>query len=218
MYQDPKHDSAESDRESESEDEDEARADSDGNEIYNGREDVIGDAGVDGVEPEAAESEESITKATFTIPLQYLVCVSPYFENLFTSGYTQDRSATKETTLDDVEIITFEVFYEWPHSKSLVTHAARRFKDFTKVELEDFDVFEDHCGQLLDLYLFADKCNVPRLRKDSLETFTQLCRNTVDIIPFRLVASAYAVSPNTSPFICFIIDLTAACFDGSLAT
>ena len=121
-------------------------------------------------------------------------------------------------TLSDVSISTFDVFVDWLYTQKLpeqgkdstldeaVGHWPRLYSNETRNKTEG----------LLDLYIFADGHDIPKLRREVMDVlFTHL--NSEDTTPpyYETVVNAFPRLPERSPVRQLLIDCHCRFFEKS---
>lgn len=160
---------------------------------------------------------------TFTIPQEYLIFVSKYFENTFKGSF---REATeKAITPGDVEVKTFRLFNEWLMARSLVNSKGEQYRSSSSLLFPD-------THELFALYLLADEYEVPQLRRDTLDAYVSIWSNFVcgrpsvdDVQCYDRVlrrnshghlTQGFQGLPKDSPMILMLVDLWAYYWRGQL--
>ena len=160
-----------------------------------------------GLEPEAKE---------FIVHRDLLCKASPYFQSAFKGEFkeAQDRIIT----LDDVSTRTFGIFQTWLYSGTLVLPEdseayldpkrdhPKKCSDCGLIDAED-DPAEDWCKELLDIFVLADKYNVPLLRREAMITVQHLDEICGSRPSFESACEAFERLPSTSPYCGYVVDM-----------
>ncbi|KAE9977600.1 hypothetical protein EG328_001973 [Venturia inaequalis] len=149
---------------------------------------------------------DSRDEETFTLLREDLNTVSEYFENVFLGA--SRKAMHRKAVLTDVKPATFKIFAKWLNGKLILNTDGRGFD--TVARAHNSDIFK----QLLDLYVFADRYDVPQLRREVLDTLVTFSHFSPTLFDMELVAQAYDELPADSPFLRFLIDEYAANWSG----
>ncbi len=124
-----------------------------------------------------------------------LLCYhSPYFASAL-KGYFKEAD-DDATTLKTVSTKVVDVFAAWLYTQQL-----------PESDVED--------GIVLLLYIFADRYNVPKLRKQTMDgLFSEYGPDTDELPGFWSITKAFDHLPHTSPVCRFLVDVYARKWDG----
>lgn len=137
------------------------------------------------------------TVKDFIVMKQHLVSVSPYFEGILNTESASDSTSTNDLELDDVAPGIFGIFFEWLLSRM---HLNRNCE-----ELSSTDGFTD----ILLTYVFAQKYDVPQLRRDAIDAFGRMKGMSNSLPCLGDIKTAYTELPDTSPMLRLIVDMYA---------
>ncbi|QDS75338.1 hypothetical protein FKW77_002047 [Venturia effusa] len=167
------------------------------------------------------ENRESM----FTLPRQYLVAVSPYFEKALSGKWVEARD--KQIRLEEVGLSTMHMFVEWLFTRQLlmVLHGdegpsaidlARRAEDSGMTQsVEWLAIARKLQKGMLSLYVFGDKFDIPQLRRDAIDEMSEFLFTTGTPPQPKVVSLAYGHLPTNSPMIKLFIDAYAQVGDES---
>lgn len=142
---------------------------------------------------------------SFPLSLEHLAVVSGYFEKAFQGQFRE--ASEKIIALDDVDPLIFGIFNEWFMSRKLLNTDGKPYqylendKDGAKDKNEPL-LFEE----LLDVYIFADKYDVPQLRRDTINAWIDYQADCPILVPSRLITKAYIRVPSTSKLRKFLVE------------
>lgn len=162
---------------------------------------------------------------TFTLPKQYLVAVSPYFEKALSGKWMESRD--KQIRLGEVRASTMHMFVEWLFTRQIflmfhgderptVMDLARRAERSGMTQSAEWlDIAGKLQKGVLSLYIFGDRFDVPQLRRDAIDEISEFLFTTQTPPRSKVVSFAYDHLPANSPMIKLFIDAYARVGDES---
>ena len=124
------------------------------------------------------------TRALFLVHQDLLSSVSPYFEAALTTGFKEATARTVSLPEDDIE--SFERFVQWLYSG---VYALSVFK--TR------EMADKRYLQLAELYILADKFQVPKLKNDIIDKVNTT--HKAYLPPLSAISHVYKNTPTSSP-------------------
>ncbi|QDS72752.1 hypothetical protein FKW77_004101 [Venturia effusa] len=159
----------------------------------------------------------------FHIHRELLCKASPYFESAFQGRFVeaQDRAIT----LDDVSTRTFEIVQRWLYSGVLVLPSdsdaylhpkatdprAKFCVDCEK--LLSFDGMTHRNEDLLDIFVLADKYNLPLLRRETMITWQHLDEITHTCSDIQSICKIHDKLPASSVLCAYVADMYVCHWD-----
>ncbi|KAF2431848.1 hypothetical protein EJ08DRAFT_712223 [Tothia fuscella] len=137
----------------------------------------------------------------FEVPQEYLTAVSEHFEKVF-NDESRDPDETELTTTD-VASRTFRVFYEWLNGRKLVNEDGEEYT---------YKKGGHHFDDLIDLYIFATKYDIPQLRHDVMNAWIRCQAFSPEMCSYAHIAKAYEMLPAGSPMLRSMVDSSVASF------
>lgn len=145
----------------------------------------------------------SPTKVIFTAHRSSLLDVFEFFTNALSGEFREAQTAT--ITFADTSVDTFNTFIEWLYT--------RRLFDGVEPcpEHPDHQTRKKHQATLLDLYIFADKYDIPQMRNDIFDRFARCVTHWTNTYTMNLdiILKAYENLPAECPIVRFCIDQLA---------
>lgn len=141
-------------------------------------------------------------RETHTLRRGHLTSVSPFFEDKF-----KDDLADRFLSLTGTPPSTFAIFNEWLSARKLVNQDGDPYNVTKDGKTPRFD-------ELLRVYIFATKYNVPQLRRDALDTFARYTRNCSFVPDSDHIIACYKVLPRSSPWCKYLANIYAYYYDG----
>ncbi|MCJ1388209.1 hypothetical protein MMC18_001054 [Xylographa bjoerkii] len=131
------------------------------------------------------------SKFHFHVHKDLLMQESPYFRGALNGAFIEATTGVVE--LEDADAELFTVFIAWLYSRKLVTY------------LEETGCSNE---KLANLYLFADRFNVPNLRNALIDEYTrrQAKGELISVNCFRIIHEGTAAN---DPMRCLLVDFLA---------
>lgn len=143
----------------------------------------------------------------FNLHKDLLIACSPYFRAAFEGGFKEAKDSI--LTLEDIKALTMQNFMDWLYFDQLPQHP-----DEIRSENDDtpFTTIEAYLGRFrlpfLDLYLFADRFDVPNLRKAFMELqHSYYTQNEICVPDYGEIILAFQRLPASSPLCRLLVDL-----------
>jgi hypothetical protein len=129
----------------------------------------------------------------FVVHKSHLMAVSPYFSNAL-DGRFSDAESKSLSLDDDTDPDVFQTFLEWLYSRRLLAANGAE------------DCYSHSYGELIELYIFADRYDIPKLRDDIMSLVWKRFRGERCPINETLVGRAFEMLSPKSTMSRFLLD------------
>ncbi|KAF2804183.1 uncharacterized protein BDZ99DRAFT_153906 [Mytilinidion resinicola] len=138
----------------------------------------------------------------YNVHLELLCGCSEYFRGLFKGGF---REAEDRTTTVETNVRTMQILMRWLYTQKLETqHIPRGNKPEWQL----------HSSELLDLYAFGDRYDVPELRNDTMRYIQiQYGQSSIQRLPTSYIHQAFEKLPASSTLCRWLIQHFAHYWD-----
>jgi hypothetical protein len=113
--------------------------------------------------------------------------------------------------LTEVDVATFDRFVDWLYTSELHVQEVKPnnlSRNYSEHDDERTKENQDRAKQLLELYIFGDAHEIPRLCRAALDTFFDYITNPCTILPSnKEIRLTFSRLPSSSPWLSLLVDV-----------